>query len=263
MTSLAPKTCDKHGDFANAKRCPACTSEYRRAYYKRNRDKMLAQAAAFRASNVDVINEKHRLARLAWDEEKRAAVAAAKAARYAEWRDARTAGRLRSDPVYRENHRKATLDQGSGRVCTGCRIYKPQEDFNKLSTAKNGLHPRCRSCMSEYRAENRAYASEAHRAWREVNGERRREYERQWYQENKDWYRAYRAANRTQIRESKNTSDAKRAQHKRAKSAPISSSKISEKWAYWGGLCPACRSCNSSKHAKWYGPQGLARFIKN
>jgi 5-methylcytosine-specific restriction endonuclease McrA len=71
---------------------------------------------------------------------------------------------------------------------------------------------------------------------------------------------------------------------------PITMEQLQAKWDYWGGACwmcgdvatttdhvkplskmgphilanfrPACKPCNSRKHAKWFGPNDLARFMK-
>jgi hypothetical protein len=37
----------------------------------------------------------------------------------------------------------------SGKVCAGCREYKPREAFRPMRSAISGLSSRCRACMSE------------------------------------------------------------------------------------------------------------------
>lgn len=82
-----------------------------------------------------------------------------------------------------------------------------------------------------------------------------------------------------------------RAMRRAAVTFPFTGEQFASKLAYWGNACwmcgadacsldhvkpvskggphmlanfrPACRSCNSSKGAKWFGPSELSRFVRN
>lgn len=83
----------------------------------------------------------------------------------------------------------------------------------------------------------------------------------------------------------------RRARKRGSQIRPIRSAQVVAKMSYWGGKCwmcsgaadtldhvkplaaggyhmlanlrPACRSCNSSKGAKWFGPENLSIFIRH
>lgn len=127
-----------------------------------------------------------------------------------------------------------------------------------------------------YRALNRDALVQASREWRESNREHHREISRAWSRGNP-------ARNAL-------TKHRRRARKKGAQVVAVSTVSVAEKIRYWGGKCwmclapadtldhvkplaaggyhmlanlrPACRSCNSSKGAKWYGPKNLSMFIR-
>ena len=57
------------------------------------------------------------------------------------------------------------------KICTGCKVEKPESDFHKKGTR---LAPRCKPCTKIYRAENyKAWSSEQIANLRQKNKERR------------------------------------------------------------------------------------------
>lgn len=127
-----------------------------------------------------------------------------------------------------------------------------------------------------YHDRNKTVRNEAARQWRAANREHHREISRAWSRAN-----PARNALATQRR---------RARKKGTQVCVITAASVAEKIKYWGGKCwmclaaadtldhvkplaaggyhmlanlrPACRSCNSSKGAKWYGPEKLSMFIR-
>lgn len=127
-----------------------------------------------------------------------------------------------------------------------------------------------------YQALSRDALIEASRVWRESNRDHHREISRAWSRGNP----ARNALAKHRRRARKNGTQV----------CAISTASVAEKIKYWGGKCwmclaaadtldhvkplaaggyhmlanlrPACRSCNSSKGAKWYGPENLSMFIR-
>jgi 5-methylcytosine-specific restriction endonuclease McrA len=142
-----------------------------------------------------------------------------------------------------------------------------------------------------YQALNRVRLIENSRKWRESNRDHHRELSIEWYRANRErsWAasRAWAKANprALALREHR-----RRARKRGTQVHPIKASSVLEKINYWGGACwmcskqadtidhvkplaaggyhmlanlrPACRSCNSSKGAKWFGPENLSMFIR-
>lgn len=104
----------------------------------------------------------------------------------------------------------------------------------------------------------------------------KRHYDRFMYRQNTDRYRAY--------------NDARRARIAELQVVPFTDEQFLQKMSYWGNKCwmckgkyeaddhvkpvnkggahvlanfrPACKSCNSRKHDRWYGVRELHRFVK-
>jgi 5-methylcytosine-specific restriction endonuclease McrA len=101
------------------------------------------------------------------------------------------------------------------KTCKVCGESKPYADFGKEPRVADGLQARCKSCKNEANKNwskanpDKARLSVAN--WRINNPDKaieyqnrykadKREYTRQWYQENKDKYRGYLRARRAKIR---------------------------------------------------------------
>lgn len=81
------------------------------------------------------------------------------------------------------------------KLCNTCFQTKPKDQFNKRSSAKDGLQPRCKACAKEYnRKRYEAKGTEIrqhvlakyHEAGTEVMTTRRRAYLAEYYQKNKE-----------------------------------------------------------------------------
>lgn len=138
-----------------------------------------------------------------------------------------------------------------------------------------------------YYQANRTQILEAGRVWRDMNREKHRESCRKWYQANRErsliagreWARAN-PVKRTQ------TEHRRRARRAGTQVERITPEKLASKSLFWSNRCwmcgcsnpdtwdhvkplskggphilanlrPACRTCNSSKHAQWAGPRRI------
>lgn len=63
------------------------------------------------------------------------------------------------------------------KTCSTCNLDKPLTDYNIFTAAKDGHQAYCRDC-----------ASVKIKAWRESNVEKRRQYEKQYQEDHKDFY---------------------------------------------------------------------------
>jgi 5-methylcytosine-specific restriction endonuclease McrA len=151
--------------------------------------------------------------------------------------------------------RRGRIDE-QGRECSRCGIYKPWSDIVKNACNPSGYDPSCKACMSS-----------RVRQWRKKNPGHYVRYNRGWRRRNPDKHAA--SLERRKQREID------------AEGGPFSLSRpdYEPRWALYGGLCayclerpattldhavplsrggtnypenldPACRQCNSSKHAK-------------
>ena len=84
------------------------------------------------------------------------------------------------------------------KICTTCREQKPRSAFALRKASADGLAYTCRRCGGETRRANylKRHAEElaAHRVWREANRPRLREQAKQYRQEHRGRYSAYRNA---------------------------------------------------------------------
>ena len=86
------------------------------------------------------------------------------------------------------------------KTCTKCKETKPWTEFNKDRRAKEGLRSKCRACQKQYYQENREYYKQYCKQWHQENREQRLEYAKQYYQENREqileYDKQYRQENR-------------------------------------------------------------------
>jgi 5-methylcytosine-specific restriction endonuclease McrA len=142
-----------------------------------------------------------------------------------------------------------------------------------------------------YHARNQPRLIEKSRKWRESNRDQHRELSINWYRANLERSRATsRAWAKANPRALALREHRRRARKRGTQVRPIKASSVLEKINYWGSACwmctkpadtldhvkplaaggyhmlanlrPACRSCNSSKGAKWFGPENLSMFIR-
>jgi 5-methylcytosine-specific restriction endonuclease McrA len=186
------------------------------------------------------------------------------------------------------------------RRCSRCEERLPLSAFSAVKPGgPEAVSAWCKACSYAYKrsrmdmdpksmAERAAY----HRKWSDANREKVRAYgenhrrahagevrlsKQRWYEENQDRWRSY-SLKRVAIKKAATVID-------------FSSEQLDQRMAYFGNKCwmcrgpfehvdhvkplskgglhglsnlrPACKDCNLRKHAKWYGPQELHRFIKN
>lgn len=135
-------------------------------------------------------------------------------------------------------------------------------------------------------------AAKARRAeWYQANREYALANAGKYFQENRERIHAYHANYRFVEQDKVRAHSALRTARLKAVLTIVpSAAQVAQKWDYWGGLCwmcrqpattmdhvkpirhsgphvlanlrPACRSCNSRKHAKWFGPSQLERFTR-
>lgn len=144
---------------------------------------------------------------------------------------------------------------------------------------------------AEWREANREACARRTAVWRTTDPERARESRRSHYERHKarrlEANRRWRAANAEAVRESRRRREAR---EKSVVAVHFTVAKLDERFAYFGNRCwmcgapadtadhvkplalggshmlanlrPACKRCNSSKRASWYGVRGLSRFIR-
>ncbi len=82
-----------------------------------------------------------------------------------------------------------TLNYSNMKTCSKCKVEKPFSEFPKNRTKKYGLESQCKAC---------------HKAYREANKERIKEYSKAYQEANKEYYKAYdkayREANKYRIK---------------------------------------------------------------
>lgn len=79
------------------------------------------------------------------------------------------------------------------RTCTKCGHEKPICDFNKKKDGRDGLHSWCKQCVRQYQRgwyqENREHQDARVKAWRKDNRRRVRCYAKSWSDKNADYVR--------------------------------------------------------------------------
>jgi 5-methylcytosine-specific restriction endonuclease McrA len=186
------------------------------------------------------------------------------------------------------------------RRCARCEKRKPLDDFHHM--ASKGEHrrsPWCKPCSNAY-SRARFAADPALRAarviwsqeWQRSNPDRVRESAARYRAAHPEAvaarHRAWQLANPERAKAHRVK---RQATKKRATVVHFPSAALAERMNYFGNRCwmcrgpfeqvdhvkplskgglhilsnlrPACSDCNNRKHAKWYGPQELHRFIKN
>jgi hypothetical protein len=128
--------------------------------------------------------------------------------------------------------------------CPDCDQIKPFEEFNRNKHNKDGRQNQCKACRAEYREANRERILEYNRQWYEANRERRRryceanreqrrEYNRQWAKENPDKHRAKEAL--------------RRARKRQAATEPFTVEDVKRIW----GENPICVYCQERPAEHW------------
>lgn len=91
--------------------------------------------------------------------------------------------------------------------CCRCKVEKELSDFDRLSVSKDGRRATCKSCMKQYRTENKAVVDAQQKRYAIDNKEKRNEKSRLHYQANKEkyaeWSKRYRQKNKDKIAEDK------------------------------------------------------------
>ena len=79
------------------------------------------------------------------------------------------------------------------KVCTTCNkiLVANEINFNKKKNGKFGLESKCKKCRKEYQKEWREENKEYYKEWREENKEYYKEYQKQWREENEEYIREY------------------------------------------------------------------------
>lgn len=75
--------------------------------------------------------------------------------------------------------------------CNKCAIEKSLECFSKTKRNKDGFQRECKSCVSDYKRQNREHIAVTQQAWRLANLEEQREYDRNYYSKNATRKREY------------------------------------------------------------------------
>ena len=82
--------------------------------------------------------------------------------------------------------------------CTKCGTKKPLTEFNKDKTKKDGLKSNCKTCRTQYRAENKEKIAEQQVKYRAQNKEKISERHAQYYAENKEKIAQYYAQRKSE-----------------------------------------------------------------
>jgi 5-methylcytosine-specific restriction endonuclease McrA len=172
-----------------------------------------------------------------------------------------------------------------------CSVHCKERERHSVRSRTAEYQEYKRRYHAAYHAHNRPQRIEAARIWRESNRDLHRQLCRAWLRANRERAaasaKAWAVANPTRrnLKEHR-----RRAQKIGTQVHAIDATNVTEKMDYWGGKCwmcsrpadtldhvkplaaggyhmlanlrPACRSCNSSKGAKWFGPESLSKFIR-
>ena len=74
--------------------------------------------------------------------------------------------------------------------CNNCGLEKPISEFYKNKRSKDGLQSNCKSCVKAYYVANK----DERKAYREANKDEIKDYQKAWYEANKDERKAYKKA---------------------------------------------------------------------
>ena len=73
------------------------------------------------------------------------------------------------------------------KICTTCKLKKPEPEFNKNKSTADGLHSQCKLCRKEYRKKNKEQIAEYQSIYLENNKDKILEYRVEYYQKNKEY----------------------------------------------------------------------------
>lgn len=145
--------------------------------------------------------------------------------------------------------------------------------------------------QQQYHLANRERRIEAATLWRNANKERHSALTKAWAASNQERLRARRTAYRIAHRAELSAKEKRRTDRMKSVAFIVpTDEQMRAKVAYWGDHCwmcpapadtvdhvkpiaaggphilanmrPACRSCNSAKNSKWFGPRDLSMFIR-
>lgn len=87
------------------------------------------------------------------------------------------------------------------KTCSKCKVDKPFSEFYKKTKAKDGLRSQCKACHKAYREANKDKRKEYFKEYHKANKDKLKSYQKAHYKTNKDKYKAYREANKEKIKE--------------------------------------------------------------
>lgn len=183
-----------------------------------------------------------------------------------------------------ENHKQRRISDPDFRASDLKRSREWYEEHRDL--------PEFQKAKQQYSLRTSSLVVERVRLWRMNNAVRYKEYEVKYRARTAEAKRAYSKAarlaepNRFRLYDQK-----KRVIRQSAQTVPFSKAQLDARMLYWGNKCwmcggpfehvdhvkplsrkgwhvlanlrPSCGHCNVLKHAKWFGPQELNRFLKN
>jgi 5-methylcytosine-specific restriction endonuclease McrA len=247
--------------------CKSCVKARTVANWHANHDERLTAAKARYADNADEINARRRASRSSMtDDERRAELERNRA-----W-IARNQERARD---VKSRYNSANSDR--------------KREWNRSWYERNREH--VRNYRRKQWIANRDELLRAGAAYRAANRERLAARARAYYQVNKHQKHAYQAAYRASNKQTiQRLSHLRYLRSKSGKFQAPPPELLAAKWRYWGNSCwmcggsattidhvkplskggshllanlrPACKPCNSSKHARWFGASKLSLFMR-
>ena len=104
--------------------------------------------------------------------------------------------------------------------CNKCKVEKELSDFDRLSISKDGRRATCKSCMKQYRTENKAVVDAQQKQYAIDNREKRNEKAKLHYQANKEKHaernRRWRQKNKEKIVEDRRRYNAENKEQRNA-----------------------------------------------
>ena len=80
------------------------------------------------------------------------------------------------------------FDEVDSKVCTGCKINKPVEEYHKKKRGKFGLRSKCKSCKKqqdkEWNKNNKEHKKEKSKEYYEANSDKLKLYKKQYREKN-------------------------------------------------------------------------------
>lgn len=246
--------------------CKSCVKNRAKANWQANREERLVARRAWYEANADSWNEQRRNARSQMTAEQRQAELDRNRAWVA--RNRSRVDAYRKDYYWRNRETRLA----------GSRVYHLQNRDSVLAVRRErwSTDPARRARNAAWRSEHRPQLAEA---------------SRRYYRDNRDKVHAYQAAYRVANRDV--TRRLSRLRYLRQSTAAFKAPRPdlrAAKWDYWGNSCwmcggpattidhvkplskggshllanlrPACKPCNSSKHARWFGVSKLSLFVR-